>query len=158
MSVKINIGLSRKVGEQNFGSRGASVNMEVELESSLMSDPARFRSHVKRLYAMARRSVNDELKTPFLESNQVALANEMAERTHSSTGNGRSNLSESDTATQSQVRAIFAIARQRGLDPYALSKERFNAESPKELTRSRASSLIDHLKQHASVVGDPAHA
>ena len=158
MSVKINIGLSRKVGEQNFGSRGASVNMEVELESSIISDPARFRGHVKRLYAMARRSVNDELQTPFLESNQVAFANEMPERTYSSMGNGRSNLSEGDTATQSQVRAIFAIARQRGLDPYALSKERFNAESPKELTRSGASSLIDHLKQHTSTEGDPTHA
>lgn len=158
MSVKINIGLSRKVGEQNFGSRGASVNMEVELESSIISDPARFRGHVKRLYAMARRSVNDELQTPFLESNQVAFANEMPERTYSSMGNGRSNLSEGDTATPSQVRAIFAIARQRGLDPYALSKERFNTESPKELTRSGASSLIDHLKQHTSTEGDPTHA
>ena len=36
--LKLNIGLSRKVGEANFGSRGASVNLELEVESGLVRD------------------------------------------------------------------------------------------------------------------------
>ena len=41
MPLKLNVGLNRKVGEQNYGSRGASVNVEMELESSLVGEPSR---------------------------------------------------------------------------------------------------------------------
>jgi hypothetical protein len=54
MPVKLNIGLSRKVGEANFGSRGASVNLEVELDSGIVSDQQRFQERVRALYAQAR--------------------------------------------------------------------------------------------------------
>ncbi len=33
--IKLNAGFSRKVGEPNYGSRGASVNVELELESDI---------------------------------------------------------------------------------------------------------------------------
>ena len=33
--LKLNAGFSRKVGEPNYGSRGASVNVELEGESNL---------------------------------------------------------------------------------------------------------------------------
>ena len=46
MPVKLNIGLSRKVGEANYGSRGASVNLEVELDSGIVSDQQRFQERV----------------------------------------------------------------------------------------------------------------
>jgi len=36
--LKLNAGFSRKVGEPNYGSRGASVNVELEVESSLVGE------------------------------------------------------------------------------------------------------------------------
>ena len=39
MPMTLNVGLSRKVGEANYGSRGASVNFAVELEASLIREP-----------------------------------------------------------------------------------------------------------------------
>ena len=36
MPLKTNVGINRKVTDSNFGSRGASVSLEVELDSSLV--------------------------------------------------------------------------------------------------------------------------
>ena len=41
MPLKLNIGFSRKVGERDYGSRGASANLELELESGLVEAPDR---------------------------------------------------------------------------------------------------------------------
>ena len=47
--LKLNVGLNRKVGEPNYGSRGGSVNMEVELDNSLMQEPERLRPRISQL-------------------------------------------------------------------------------------------------------------
>ena len=64
MSVKLNIGLSRKVGEASFGSRGASINLEVELDNGVLNDPGQLRDRVQDLYLLARQSVDEELQRP----------------------------------------------------------------------------------------------
>jgi len=37
--LKLNIGFNRKIGEANFSSRGASVNLEIEVESGVVREP-----------------------------------------------------------------------------------------------------------------------
>ena len=61
--IRLNAGFSRKVGEPNYGSRGASVNVELELESSLVGDPDALLDRIKGLYAIARRAVESELES-----------------------------------------------------------------------------------------------
>ena len=147
MPVKLNIGLSRKVGEANFGSRGASVNLEVELDSGIISDQQRFQERVRALYAQARQSINAELDLP---SEGPAIEQPVVQRNgHASAhnGNGSQGRQEGGLATQSQVRAIFAIARRNRLDPKNLVLERFGLERPEDLSIRDASSLIDDLKR-----------
>src|SRR5262249_9072812 len=52
-------------------------------------------------------------------------------------------------ATSAQVKAIYAIARSRGLDLRLLLEERYQAGKPNELSVQEASRLIDELKQTA---------
>ena len=60
--IKLNAGFSRKVGEANYSSRGASVNLELELESSLVSDPDKMHEKIRNLFLLARKAVDEELK------------------------------------------------------------------------------------------------
>ena len=178
MSVKLNIGLSRKVGEANYGSRGASINLEVELDNGVLSDPGQLRDRVHDLYVLARESVDEELQRPadaspgefsHANGNGQGRTNGVANGNGHSNGhasNGHSNNSNSNNsnssngqngrvevarATQSQIRAIFAISKRQGLDPHTLISERFRVHKMEDLTIREASSLIDDLKNGSAV-------
>ena len=60
--IKLNAGFSRKVGEANYSSRGASVNLELELESSLVAEPDKMHEKIRALFTLARKAVDEELK------------------------------------------------------------------------------------------------
>ena len=60
--IKLNAGFSRKVGEANYGSRGASVNLELELDSGAIDTPEKLHDKIKTLFALARRAVDEELR------------------------------------------------------------------------------------------------
>ena len=203
MPMKLNVGFSRKVGEPNYGSRGASIHLEVELDSGVLCDPDNMRACVHRLYALARQSVDDELqrkddgggtelvsvknqaealtepsvnREPGDEQNcngrqiQGVIEDDNAGRSqsdhsrnsngHATSGdtnhrnglsNGHTNRIEVARATQSQIRAIFAITKRQGLDPHTVISERFRVHRMEDLTIREASAIIDELKSGAGV-------
>ena len=190
MSVKLNIGLSRKVGEASFGSRGASINLEVELDNGVLNDPGLLRDRVQDLYVLARQSVDEELQrpaeagpsepshtngnehgriSPTANSNGHKNGHANGHRTNGHGTNGRAANGHSPNngnghingnghgrievarATQSQIRAIFAISKRQGLDPHTVINDRYRVHKMEELTIREASALIDDLKLGAGV-------
>src|ERR1700677_3845193 len=62
MPMKVSVGLSKKVGLPEYGSLGASCNVEIELEGSLLqNDVDKFHQHVRRAYQAFAQAVNEEL-------------------------------------------------------------------------------------------------
>ncbi len=155
--LKIQVGISKKVGEANYGSRGASVNLEVEMDSSLVGDADRLKERIRQLFGLAKTSVDEELAAgaghPATTGNG-SPATQPAANGHST---GKSNGRRRDgtrAATASQVRALHAIADRRKLDLSALLAERFQIDDPAGLTITEASNLIDELKGESAGNGN----
>lgn len=147
--MKLNVGLCRKVGASNYGSRGASINLDLELDSSLVGDPARLKERIRQLFGVVRASLNEELNATNGNSQQTRGN---ARPAASPNGNGDGHVEApqhtggSRQATQSQVKAIYAIARSRQVNLVQFLKERFQLACPDELSLREASLAIDELK------------
>jgi hypothetical protein len=146
--LKLNVGFNRKVGEANFSSRGASVNLELELDSGLAGDPERLQDRIRQMFLLAKASVQEEL------SGQAAANGEGRSRatTGSSASKSGANGHAGDRdrsprlATSSQIRALNTIADRQGLNLAGLIADRYALSDPSALTISQASELIDDLK------------
>ena len=139
MPLKLNVGISRKVGEANYGSRGANVNLEVELDSGLVGEPEKLHDRIRQLFRLADSSVSEQL-------NGHATDN----------GNGQDGRRKSGSArqaTKSQIGAIHAIADRKRVDLTALLRQRHQTDRPDDLTISEASQLIDELKGSGNGAG-----
>src|SRR6476469_1588611 len=101
MSLKLSIASSRKVGEPNYGSRGAIVGLEMEVDAGLIDHPRQLHERIRWLFRMAKQSVD-------LELSDIPTA-------------GRQNVDQNAArrpATARQIRAIQAIAGRRSLDQH----------------------------------------
>jgi hypothetical protein len=140
--LKVNAGFSRKVGEPNYGSRGASVNVELEVESGLIGDPNALVTRIRNLFTIAKRSVDAELGGAASNPN----GDGRAPREPQAGGHRNNQSSDVRYATTSQVRAIRAICQCQNVDPIRLAAERFQVNDLEELTLREASMPIDDLK------------
>ena len=165
MPMKLNVGLSRKVGEPNYGSRGATVNLELEVDSTLAAEPDRLQDRIRELFGLAKMSIDEELQGD--PSQPAASQQRSTDRTATSTrqqhangrsggsraatngarsnGNGRQSTNTPPPATASQVRALHAIANRLGLNLEDVVQDRFNISDATVLTVAEASQLIDDL-------------
>ena len=136
--IKLNAGFSRKVGESNYGSRGASVNVELELESGLVGQPDALLARIRQLFTLAREAVDAELNGPAEPNAQAAPAAR------------RNGEVQPRQATASQVRAIRSIAERQKIDADRLASQKHGVSTVEQLTLQQASSLIDELKAAAA--------
>jgi hypothetical protein len=160
MPLKLNVGVSRKVGLPDYSSVGASCNLELELDTALLEkDLDGLHARIREAYVAAHKAVHDELarlQVPFDAS--AERPSQRIVRTLPRTGyprengNGSSTCAQGDrsrvrkSATPNQVKAILAIARRQNAELGALLRQQYQVDQPNDLTIRQASELIDLLK------------
>jgi len=141
MAVTVNVGFSRKVGEPNYGSRGASVELQVELDRAAIEDGEQFHLEIQRIFQRARDAVERELRRKLpLTLEAQADPDESSDAIENPDGR------MPRLATPNQVRAIHKVAQQRGIDLSQLLDDEFGLKTADELTIVAASRLIDRLQ------------
>ena len=161
MPMKLNVGVSRKVGLPDYGSVGASCNLELELDAGMLErDLDGFHARVRDAYVAAHQAVHDELarlqvpiRTPVPNGPLRGPPRTVARNGYArANGNGSSARAQDDRsrvrkpATPNQVKAILAIARRQNTDLVGLLRDEYEVERPEDLTIRQASELIDLLK------------
>ena len=131
MPLKINVGLSRKIGEPNYGSRGGNVHFEVEVEPTLIRDPGALHQRIRYLFGLAEESLQE----------QLALAPGQHE---AFLVNGRG---EPPRATSRQLALIQRLAARPDVELEALLMDVFDTDACEHLSRREASRLIDILQK-----------
>ena len=173
MPMKLSVGFSKKIGQPNFSSHGATVNLELELDSTLVAEPDRLQERIRELFGLAKASIDEELH---VEPTQAASdaqrptaqpatpprqphangrngASRSTTNGYRSNGNGRQPTNNPPPATASQIRALHAIANRLGLNLEAVLQDRFDLSDAATLTVAEASQMIDELNNNTATVG-----
>ena len=152
MPVKVNIGLSKKVGLPDYGSLGASAHVEFELDGGYDNGSTnKFQDAVRRAYAACRESVESELSAQESDSKPQRAGQHQLPATHRH-ANQSNPRTQTRGATSSQVRAIHAIANRNGVALAGVLSQ-FDVSRPDDLSVRDASTVIDQLK---TLSGSPA--
>ncbi len=153
MALTLSVGLQKKVGLPDYGSLCASCHVEFEIDRSLIdNDLEGFHEKAAGAFAACRQAVNDQLAQQSANSSSPP-SNGKPNRTYHHngharhSGNGQSTARDVGTATQSQIRAIFAISKRQRVDLASLVREKFSVDRPEDLSIREASTLIDELKR-----------
>lgn len=168
MPMRANIGLSRKVGQPDYGSLGASCHLDIELDGAvLQQDPDLVRRHVRNVFALCSQAVDEELvrqqsltDRPPGDNGQGASRPAASAGGNGGNGHRRGRNGNGDGSrgaggppmTASQRRAIFAIAHRLNIDPADEANHEFGVELAR-MTVGEASKLIDHLKSRVEPAG-----
>jgi hypothetical protein len=148
MAMKIHVGLQKKVGQPNYGSLGASCQIEFEMDSTLLeSNMDGFHDRVNGAFMACRQAVNLQLRQQESEravESTTSIQKQLPER--------RPESQRSGTVTPNQLKAIYGMARRQRIDLQKLLHERFDRYVPEDLTIREASELLDELKQDCGIV------
>ena len=126
MALKLNVGASRKFADDHFGSRGAAINLEIELESSLVIDSAKLQERIRYLFNVVRQSLAEELNGGHDQRQpQRNTSKQAASPSPSFNGTKPSHASSNGSdrhATPKQIKALYAITQRQGTDLHNLHK------------------------------------
>ena len=160
MALKLSVGVSRKVGQPDYGSVGASCQLELEVDAGLLErDLDGFHARVRDAYVAAHRAVHDELArlhAPARPSEAPPAPPASSETNGRRNGDGEADRTSAGRsrprrpATDNQVRAIRSIAARQHADLDGLLRDH-GVGRPEDLSLRQASELIDVLKTAASI-------
>ncbi len=156
MSLKRNVGVSRKVGQPDYGSVGASCHLELEIDTGLLErDLDGFHARVRSAYVAAHQAVHDELAR--LQAPGAAAHDPpVSPPRHTTNGHGRTEHPPAarsrgrKPATENQIRAIRSIASRQHADLDGLLHD-LGIERLEDLSLKQASELIDTLKAASQI-------
>jgi hypothetical protein len=159
--LKLNVGITKKLGLPEYSSVGASCSVELELSETLLhADLDAFQEQVHDIYIACNQAVNDELAR-----HQVSLASPPSNGHAAPASSHAPEVNNGQTAprsqgprgrsrkpaTPSQVRALVAIARAQHADLEGILRAEYAVTRPEDLSLPEASQLIDQLKAAAQV-------
>ena len=146
--IKLNVGASRKVSDNHYGSRGGCVNVELELDSTLALDSQKLRDHIRKLFDLANASLEEELHS----NNEPACVDETHHQRDGGSFNGNGNGAGNAVsvvpvryATEKQLSLIQGLLR-KGKIPFQPLLGECKVSSFNELTVQQASRMIESLK------------
>jgi hypothetical protein len=150
MPLKINVGLSQKIGLPDYGSLGASCHVEFEADPQLLrQDLDGFQRQVADAFVACKQAVQDELHRHSAGSGKSGnghAANGQARPAGNGQSNGQANGARRQ-ATSSQIRAINAIAQRLELDLNRWLYDKYGLRAVSHLTVPQASSAIQELNE-----------
>ena len=144
--IKLSVGACKKITDGNYGSRGGTVGIEIEVDSSLVGDSAKLQAHIRHLFELARRSLTEELQA----NNEPASVEDSHYHRDGVNPNGNGaghavTVTPVRFATEKQIICIQGLARKHGIPVPELLKQAgvrvFN-----DMSVRQASQMIESLK------------
>lgn len=157
MPLTVNVGFSQKLGQPDYGSIGASCNVECELDGILLGNPDEFQSKVRDLYVACAQAVDEELQRHGADRRQSAatsangsgMAAKPPKAAAAEPATEKPNGTTNHHASSRQLDYLHRLARQipaiGGRKLESLS-QRICGKPLAGLSSFDASSLIDTLK------------
>ncbi len=151
MPLKLSVGLSKKIGQPNYGSLGASCGVEFEIDAAVLhGEPQRFHAHVHEAFVACRQAIDEELSRLHESSGDAREAATSGNYPRAMQGPDRSNRGggrrPSRLATPAQLQALTALADRRGFDLESYVASECGVATSNQLTLAQASRLIDCLR------------
>ena len=135
--IRLNVGLSRKIGQANYGSKGGSVNLEVEVADL---DHNKLRESIQKLFSLAKQSLEDELSSEGQEVQDKPIVQVSVKPE----GQTLQEVLTSDArlVTSKQLSFLQNLARTQRRNLEQECGQAYQA-SPERLTSKQASQLIE---------------